>query len=67
MREYGDYLKDILDATDETATFTEGMSFEAFAQDHYLFCTTRPRGRDQRTQHAPSSEVREGPGEPCPS
>jgi len=33
MRDYGDYLKDILDAIDETAEFTEGMSYEAFAQD----------------------------------
>lgn len=33
IREYGDYLKDILDAMDETAEFTEGMSFEVFAQD----------------------------------
>lgn len=33
IRDYGDYLNDILDAIDETAEFTEGMSFEAFARD----------------------------------
>ena len=33
IRDYGDYLNDILDAIDETAEFTEGMSYEAFAQD----------------------------------
>lgn len=32
-RDYGDYLKDILDAINETAEFTDGMSFEAFEKD----------------------------------
>lgn len=32
-RDYGDYLKDILDAIDETHEFTEGLSFEAFSRD----------------------------------
>ena len=32
-RDFGDYLKDILDAIDETADFTEGMTFEVFAKD----------------------------------
>ncbi|MBI5116921.1 DUF86 domain-containing protein [Candidatus Poribacteria bacterium] len=33
MRDYGDYLKDILDAIDETAEFTVGMFFEQFTHD----------------------------------
>ncbi len=33
IRDYHDYLNDILDAIDETDEFTEGMSYEAFAQD----------------------------------
>jgi uncharacterized protein with HEPN domain len=33
IRDYGDDLKDILDALDETAEFTHGMSFEDFTQD----------------------------------
>lgn len=32
-RDPGDYLADILAALDETAEFTAGMSFEAFARD----------------------------------
>jgi uncharacterized protein with HEPN domain len=33
IRDYGDYLQDILDAMDETSMFTDGMSFKTFAQD----------------------------------
>ncbi len=33
IRDYGDYLQDILNAIDETAEFTEGFSFERFVRD----------------------------------
>jgi uncharacterized protein with HEPN domain len=32
-REYRDYVQDILQAIDETAEFTAGLSFEEFARD----------------------------------
>lgn len=33
QRTYTDYLRDILDAVDKVAKFTEGVSFEQFAAD----------------------------------
>mgnify|MGYP000751906221 CR=1 FL=1 len=32
-RDYRDYLEDMLTAIDDTETFTEGLSFEAFCRD----------------------------------
>ncbi|MFW5641082.1 MAG: DUF86 domain-containing protein [Thermodesulfobacteriota bacterium] len=36
-RDYLDYLEDILTAIDETADFTEGISFEVFKSDRKTF------------------------------